>query len=47
MISLAPGNKYSRVSVRVERWDSRPSTLDGWEDFDDMPFLEVPVPAHS
>lgn len=42
VISLAPGNKSSRVNVRVERWDSRPPTLDGWEDFDDMPFLEVP-----
>ncbi|MBO1740478.1 hypothetical protein [Leifsonia sp. TF02-11] len=42
VISLGPGNKNSRVSVRVERWDSRPPTLDGWEDLDDMPFLEVP-----
>lgn len=41
-ISLGAGNKYSRIRIRAERWDSRPPLTDEWEDMDDIPFEEVP-----
>ncbi|UYN82857.1 MAG: hypothetical protein KIT89_09035 [Microcella sp.] len=42
-ISLEAGSKYSRAHLRAEGWDARPSTPDGWEDIDDLPFEEVPA----
>jgi hypothetical protein len=42
LIVLEAGNKYSRISIRAERWDSRPPPSDEWEDVDDIPFEEVP-----
>jgi hypothetical protein len=42
-VSLECGNKYARVHVRAERWDARPPWTDGWEDFDELPFEEVPA----
>jgi hypothetical protein len=41
-VRLEAGNKYSRVHIRVERWDERPPAADGWEDVDELPFAEVP-----
>lgn len=40
-ISLEAGSKYSRVRMRVERWDGRPLDVESWEDVDDIPFEEV------
>jgi hypothetical protein len=41
-VSLQCGTQHPRVSVRAERWDARPPMIDGWEDFDELPFEEVP-----
>jgi hypothetical protein len=40
-IRLEAGNKYSHITVRVERWDGRPTAADEWEDLDDVPFEEM------
>lgn len=37
-VRLEAGSKYSRISIRAERWDGRPPAVDGWEDVDDLPF---------
>ena len=42
-VSLEAGSKYSRISIRAERWDDRPPIADDWEDVDDIPFEEVPT----
>jgi hypothetical protein len=42
-ISLEAGSKYSRIRIRVERWNDHPSDVGSWEDVDDIPFEEVPT----
>lgn len=40
-IGLAGGHKYSRASIRLERWSSRPALPDdseAWEDHDELPW---------
>lgn len=37
-ITLQCGSKYAEVSIRVERWSARPAPLDGFEDWDELPF---------
>lgn len=41
VVSLEAGYKEAHVSMRAERWDARPVDVDGWEDIDDIPFVEV------
>ena len=41
-VSLECGSKYSNVRIRAELWDKRPPLTDEWEDFDELPFEEVP-----
>lgn len=41
VVSLEAGYKEAHVSMRAERWDARPADVDGWEDIDDLPFVEV------
>src|SRR4051812_17440050 len=41
-VSMMAGNKYSDIHIRAERWDAKPSPLDGWEDADELPFAAVP-----
>jgi hypothetical protein len=43
LIRMECGTKYPRVRVRVERWDSRPPVIAGWEDADELPFEEIPA----
>lgn len=43
LANFRTGTKYSRVSIRAERWGSRPPIPDDWEDQDDIPFEEVPT----
>ena len=42
-IALECGHRYARPTVRLERWDSEPPPIaDEWEDFDELPFVELP-----
>ncbi|MEV8215679.1 hypothetical protein [Leifsonia sp. NPDC077715] len=41
-VHVVCGTKYARVHVRAERWDARPPFDESWEDFDELPFAEVP-----
>lgn len=42
-VSLEAGSKYSRIPIRAERWDGSPPPTEGWEEFLDLPFIEVPT----
>jgi hypothetical protein len=40
-VSLQGGTKYSTIHIVAERWDAPPPLVDGWDDYDELPFEEV------